>query len=54
VSPHAVTVRQAPGWWPALVQVICECGGRGPVRNAGDSRQRVLLKLDQREHTGNH
>jgi len=47
---HVTTVRQAPGWWPSLVQVVCECGWHGPVRNAGDGRARSLLRLDAREH----
>lgn len=47
---HVTSFRQAPGWWPALVQAVCECGWRGPVRDTNDMRQRVLLRLDAREH----
>lgn len=50
MKAHVVSVRQAPGWWPALVQAVCECGWRGPVRDLHDSRERVLVKLDGREH----
>lgn len=38
-------VRQASGWWPALVQVVCDsCGYVGPVRdmNASPSAHRAV------------
>ncbi len=50
MSGHVLATRQAPGWWPSLVQAVCECGWRGPVRNVNDSRERVLLKLDGTGH----
>lgn len=50
MSAHEVSIRQAPGWWPSLVQAVCECGWRGPVRDMHDSRERVLVKLDQAGH----
>jgi hypothetical protein len=52
VNAHEVTFRQAPGWWPSLVQAVCACGWHGPVRHTNDSHQRVLLRLDRAEHTG--
>ena len=47
---HVTAVRQAPGWWPALVQAVCTCGWRGPVRDMNDYRGRNLLRIDEREH----
>ena len=49
-QPHVTEARQAPGWWPALVQVTCSCGWHGPVRDMNDHRGRNLLRLDEREH----
>ena len=45
-------VRQAPGWWPGLVQAFCDdCQWRGPVRNLdGPGVPEVLVKLDARDH----
>lgn len=50
MSVHEVSIRQAPGWWPSLVQAVCACGWHGPVRSLNDSRGRVLVRIDQREH----
>jgi hypothetical protein len=43
----SVRIRQAPGWWPSLVQAVCDtCTWRGPVRNLNVERDRVLVKFD--------
>ena len=52
MSAHEVGIRQAAGWWPSLVQAVCECGWHGPVRNMNDTRERVLVKLDASGHAG--
>ncbi len=49
-QPHVTEARQAPGWWPALVQVTCTCGWHGPVRDMNDWRGRNLLRVDERGH----
>ncbi len=49
-APHVTEVRQAPGWWPALVRAVCSCGWHGPVRDMNDWRGRNLLRIDEREH----
>jgi hypothetical protein len=49
-----VTARigQAPGWWPSLVQALCDsCGWRGPVRDLTKGNGQVLAQLDRDEHT---
>lgn len=45
-------VRQAPGWWPALVRAECDaCGWVGPTRDTNTHTGRVLAKLDASDHT---
>ena len=43
-----------PGWWPSLVQAVCSCGWRGPVRDANaytwPGRFRAQLDRDETEH----
>lgn len=43
-------IRQAPGWWPSLVRVVCEeCGLTGPVRDLNEGRiatTRVRIERD--------
>lgn len=46
-APHVTEARQAPGWWPALVQAVCSCGWHGPVRDMNDWRGRNLLRIDE-------
>jgi hypothetical protein len=46
-------IRQAPGWWPSLVHVVCrDCGHRGPVRDLNDrpAMAQVLVKLERQRH----
>jgi hypothetical protein len=44
-------IRQAPGWFPALVQVVHdECGYKGPVRDIYKDTTRTLLKMERAEH----
>lgn len=46
-----VIVRQHPGWWPALVEAVCQtCGWVGPTRDQNEQRGRLLIRCDQREH----
>jgi hypothetical protein len=49
VSANAI--RQAPGWWPNLVQAVCDaCGWRGPVRNVNAATEAVLAEMDRDWH----
>ena len=55
MAHHAsAEIRQAPGWWPSLVQVVCpDCGYRGPVRdlNAGDGFMTdVRVRIERDNH----
>ena len=45
-------IRQAPGWWPSLVQVVCtECGHRGPVRDLNaSSTADVRVRIERDTH----
>ncbi len=45
-----ISFRQAPGWWPSLVQAVCECGWHGPVRDMNSSQERILITLDKIKH----
>ena len=49
-------IRQAPGWWPSLVQVVCpECGYRGPVHdlNAGGLMATTRVRIERDAHRCN-
>jgi hypothetical protein len=40
-----------PGlFYEGLVQVVCECGWRGPGRDLNSGRDRLLVAFDQNEH----
>ena len=48
----ANAVRQAPGWWAALCRAECDnCGWIGPVRDTNQSRDRLMLQWDRRDHS---
>jgi hypothetical protein len=36
--------------YEGLVQVVCECGWRGPGRDLNFDRDRLLVAFDQNEH----
>lgn len=48
----AAEIRQAPGWWPSLVQVVHEdCGYRGPVRDLNANRMAdVRVRIERDSH----
>lgn len=47
----SAAIRQAPGWWPSLVQAVCDrCGWLGPVRSLSEPCGAVLARLDARDH----
>ena len=53
MANHAsAEIRQAPGWWPSLVQVVCtECGHRGPVRDLNtSSMMTVRVRIERDTH----
>lgn len=53
MANHAsAEIRQAPGWWPSLVQVVCpECGYRGPVRDLNASEvATVQVRIERDTH----
>lgn len=40
-------IRQAPGWWPALVRVVCDaCGYTGPVRDLNDNGMLAKTRIE--------
>ena len=45
-------IRQAPGWWSSLVQVVCdECGHVGPVRDLNESYSAtVRVRIERDAH----
>lgn len=45
-------IRQAPGWWPSLVTVVCDrCGHRGPVRDLNkDANAYVRVRIERDNH----
>lgn len=43
-------IRQAPGWWPSLVQAVCECHWIGPVRNVYQDGNSQLVEHDRYHH----
>jgi hypothetical protein len=45
-------IRQAPGWWPSLVQVVCDlCGYVGPVRDLNkDTVSDVRVRIERDSH----
>lgn len=46
-----MSVRQAPGWWPNLLQFVCDrCGYVGPTRDAYNGHSLTWLRVDEREH----
>lgn len=39
-------IRQAPGWWPSLVRVVCdECGHRGRVRDLNQDGYSATIRV---------
>lgn len=48
-----MSVRQAPGWWPNLVQFVCDnrgCQYVGPTRDMYQDRSKWMLREDERVH----
>lgn len=45
-------IRQAPGWWPSLVQVVCDdCGYVGAVHDLNTTRNaEILVKIEREAH----
>lgn len=43
--------RQCPGWWPSLVEVVCECGYRGPPHNLNNGEiETVRIRIERDQH----
>lgn len=46
-------IRQCPGWWSSLVEVVCDdCGYRGPPHNLNDGLiegARAQIERDQHD-----
>jgi hypothetical protein len=47
----AAEIRQAPGWWPSLVRIVCdECGYRGPVIDLNKEISNVRVRILRDSH----
>lgn len=49
---NGAEIRQAPGWWPSLVQVVHEeCGYRGPVHDLNsDAMEHRRVRWEREDH----
>jgi hypothetical protein len=44
-------IRQCPGWWPSLVEVVCdECGYRGPTHDLNKDYRATAAKIERDQH----
>jgi hypothetical protein len=51
MSRSTAEIRQAPGWWPSLVQICCdECGYRGPVIDLNKEFSNVRIHMLRDAH----
>lgn len=52
MANHAsAEIRQAPGWWPSLVQVTCDCGYVGRVHDLNARMNATtIVKIERDTH----